>query len=105
MDASTGKIIIEYLKQVSEKYNDFEGAYIFGSYARGTYHDDSDIDLALVFSTLDDARRFNVQVQLLLLASRTDTRIEPHPFSHDDFHSNKPFSVEIKRTGKEIRVE
>lgn len=65
-----------------------------------TYHDKSDIDLALVFGTLDDASRFDVQVQLLILASLIDTRIDPYPISHNDFHSHKPFSVEITRTGK-----
>jgi hypothetical protein len=38
----------------------------------------------------------------MLLASQIDTRIEPHPISHNDFHSDNPFVVEIKKTGFEI---
>jgi hypothetical protein len=38
----------------------------------------------------------------MLLASQIDTRIEPHPISHKDFHSDNPFVVEIKKTGFEI---
>ncbi len=52
-----------------------------------------DIDLALIFSDLDSSNRFDIQVQLMMLASQIDTRIEPHPISHDDFQSNNPFVV------------
>jgi predicted nucleotidyltransferase len=55
MDAATVKTITEYLCRVRENYADFEGAYVFGSYARGNYTADSDIDLALVFTTLNDS--------------------------------------------------
>jgi uncharacterized protein len=102
MDASTVKTVTEYIDRVREKYADFEGAYVFGSYARGNYNADSDIDLALIFKSLSDAQRFDVQVQLILLASRIDNRIEPHPISHEDFYSQNPFAVEIKRTGKKM---
>jgi len=51
---------------------------------------------------LEDYDRFEMQVQLLLLASEYDTRIEPHPISKEDFNSQIPFACEIERTGIEI---
>jgi len=36
------------------------------------------------------------------LAAQIDSRIEPHPISHDDFDSGNPFVVEIKKTGIEV---
>ena len=66
---------------------------------------DSDIDLAVIFSQLIDAERFDIQVQLLLTASQFDSRIEPHPFSVDDFYSGNPFAEEIKRTGLELLAD
>ena len=102
MLASLYILSLEYIKLIQQKYPDIEGVYVFGSYARGNSNQDSDIDLALIFKNLDDSKRFDVQVQLMLLASQIDTRIEPHPISHDDFDSDNPFVVEIKKTGLEL---
>ena len=102
MDKAINKTITNYIKLIQQKYPDFESVYVFGSYARGNSNQDSDIDLALIFKNLDDSNRFDVQVQLMLLASQIDTRIEPHPISHNDFYSNNPFVIEIKKTGFEI---
>jgi predicted nucleotidyltransferase len=102
MDKAIDRTITDYIKLIQQKYSDFESVYVFGSYARGNPNQDSDIDLAIIFKDLDDSKRFDVQVQLMLLASQIDTRIEPHPISHKDFHSDNPFVVEIKKTGFEI---
>lgn len=105
MDKTINNKITKYIKLIREEYTDFEGVYLFGSYARGNSNQDSDIDLALIFKNLDDSKRFDVQVQLMILASKIDTRIEPHPISHDDFFSENPFVVEIKKTGIELMEE
>lgn len=102
MDKNIDITIATYLNLVKEKFSDIESAYIFGSYAKGKSTDDSDIDIALIFTNLDDSRRFDIQVQLMLLAAQVDSRIEPHPISHDDFNSGNPFVVEIKKTGIEV---
>jgi hypothetical protein len=38
----------------------------------------------------------------MILASEIDSRIEPHPFSLDDFQFGNPFASEIMKTG--IRI-
>jgi predicted nucleotidyltransferase len=102
MDKAINRTITDYIKLIQQKYSDVESVYVFGSCARGNSNQDSDIDLAIVFKDLDDSKRFDVQVKLMLLASQIDTRIEPHPISHNDFYSGNPFVVEIKKTGFEI---
>jgi len=102
MDKNINIKIAKYLDLIKEKFSDIERAYLFGSYAKGKSTDDSDIDVALIFTNLDDSRRFDIQVQLMLLAAQIDSRIEPHPISHDDFNSGNPFVVEIKKTGIEV---
>ena len=102
MDKAINKTITDYIKLIQQEYSDFESVYVFGSIAKGNSDQDSDIDLAIIFRDLDDSKRFDVQVQLMLLASQIDTRIEPHPISHNDFFSDNPFVVEIKKTGFEI---
>jgi uncharacterized protein len=99
MDKKIDIAVNEYLDLIKGKFPDIESAYLFGSYAKGKFTDDSDIDIALIFKNLDDARRFDIQVQLMLLAAKIDSRIEPHPISHDDFNSGNPFVAEIKKTG------
>ena len=76
----------------------------FGSYAKGNSNQDSDIDLALIFNELDDSKRFDIQVQLMLMASQIDSRIEPHPISFNDLNSGNPFVEEILNTGIEIQA-
>ena len=102
MDKNIDIAITKYLELIKENFSDIERAYLFGSYAKGKSTDDSDIDLALIFTNLDDSRRFDIQVQLMLLAAKIDSRIEPHPISHEDFNSGNPFANEIKKTGIEI---
>ncbi|NMC86882.1 MAG: nucleotidyltransferase domain-containing protein [Candidatus Moranbacteria bacterium] len=102
MDKSIDNAITRYIQLIKERYPEIENAYLFGSYAKGKSTDDSDIDLALIFTRLDDSRRFEIQVQLMLLAAQIDSRIEPHPISLEDFNSGNPFVSEIKKTGIEV---
>lgn len=102
MDKNIDTTIAKYLKLIKAKYSNIEKVYLFGSYAKGKSTDDSDIDIALVFTNLDDSKRFDIQVQLMMLAAQIDSRIEPHPISHNDFNSENPFVAEIKKTGIEV---
>jgi predicted nucleotidyltransferase len=103
MDAKINNAIEYYLKLIRQEYIGIERVFLFGSYAKGRQNLDSDIDVALVFRELDDSDRFDIQVQLMLIASQIDSRIEPHPISSSDFISGSPFAVEIQRTGIEIK--
>lgn len=78
-----------------------DAAYLYGSRVRGPAREWSDIDLAVIST---DFRRdlFEERVMLLRLAAKVDDRIEPHPFTPDDFIPANPIADEIRRTG--IRV-
>ncbi len=102
MDKNIDIAIANYLELIKEKYSNIESAYLFGSYAKGNSTEDSDIDIALIFTNLNDSQRFEIQVQLMLLAAEIDSRIEPHPISREDFSSGNPFIDEIKKTGIQI---
>ena len=62
------KIAEKYVGTVNQKYP-IEKAILFGSYAKGTEHTDSDIDLALVFDSVDDI--IDRQIELMKLFSVT----------------------------------
>lgn len=105
MDKKTVKSINDFISTVARQNPNLVTTYLFGSYAKKKQKKDSDIDLAMIIDQLSDTERFDVQVQLMLTASEFDMRIEPHPLSFEDFHSNNPFAAEIKRTGLEIKPQ
>jgi len=94
------EMIKKYINFLRENDFDIEKVYLFGSYAKGMVTEDSDIDLAVVFKELSDG--FDVQVQLMKLRRKFDTRIEPHPFKESDFNPSNPLAREILDTGLEI---
>lgn len=85
-----------FLRTVNEHYP-VEAAYLFGSYAKGTNHPDSDIDLAIVFSKVDDI--LQLQIALMRIREDKDLLIEPHPFSRSDFTNASPLAAEILQNG------
>jgi len=44
-----------------------------------------------------------MQVELMRLRRKIDSRIEPHPFRESDFDISNPIVYEILKYGKEIR--
>ena len=103
MDKKTNNIIRDYILTVANQIPGFVTAYLFGSFAKNKQRPESDIDIALIIDNLKDSEKFDFQVQLMLLASQFDSRIEPHPFSKQDLSSDNPFVHEIKKTGIEIK--
>ena len=75
--------------------------YLYGSYAKNTFHADSDIDLA-VFWDRDDIDGLDEDVQLRMLSWDVDLRIEPHSFARTDFDEADPFVWETIATGERI---
>jgi predicted nucleotidyltransferase len=104
MDKTINRTVKKYINSVAKLQPGLITAYLFGSYAKNNQRTDSDIDVALVIDNLPDNDRFNIQVQLMILASKIDNRIEPHPISKEDIISRNPFAVEILRTGIELKI-
>lgn len=94
------KIAALYANKISKKFQ-VESVLIFGSFAKGTNHPDSDIDLAIIFKSISNV--FDLQVELMCLRSDDDLLIEPHPFSTADLNTPGPLLKEILEHGIEIR--
>lgn len=103
MDKGINQTIVDFLNHIKMSNIDFNQDYVFGSYAKNKQKIDSDIDLALIFNdSKKDIDFFDLQVELLVLASDIDTSIEPHPISLDNFKVNNPLAKEILDYGTEI---
>jgi uncharacterized protein len=94
------KIAGQYAAAINQRY-DFLKIILFGSYAKGNYHEDSDIDIAIVFKDFNNL--IKMQVELMKLRRKIDSRIEPHPFRESDFDISNPIVYEIIKYGQEIR--
>jgi len=90
---------VKAYKTLLKDYFPIESVYLFGSYAKNTQHEDSDIDVAIVVSHID-ADFFTVNPLLWKLRRQIDHRIEPLLIEKD--HDHADFLSEIKRNGIEI---
>ena len=72
------KIINSFLEEIQKKYR-IDNAYLYGSFAKGTFNKWSDIDIAIVSSDFS-GDLFEDRLSLMRLASTIDDRIEPRPF-------------------------
>lgn len=100
MDKKQALVIAQrFLDLVAEKYA-VEKAYLFGSFAKGTQHSDSDVDIAIVLDSSSDI--IDIQIDLMKIRRKIDLCIEPHPILLADFHKNEPLANEIINYGIEI---
>ena len=90
-----------YVDNVCKKY-ELKQAFVFGSYARGNYHADSDIDVAVVLKNVPNL--FDAQVDLMQMRKDGDLQIKPHTFRDTDFTADDPFVYEILQAGLQLYV-
>jgi predicted nucleotidyltransferase len=92
----------KYAGAVKANFN-FIKVILFGSYAKGTHNDDSDIDIAVIFKDYDNL--IDMQLELMKLRRKIDSRIEPHPFRESEFDISDPVVNEIVKYGEEIKIK
>jgi predicted nucleotidyltransferase len=78
-------------------------SFLFGSFAKETQKEESDIDIALVLGNMSDF--FDTQRLLRQIRRQIDLRIEPHPIAEDQFNAQNPLAVEIQKTGIELGLK
>ena len=100
MDKTDAINIIQQYAEVLRTKFDFQKIILFGSCVNGSSHEDSDIDVAVVF--LDYDNRFDMQLELMKLTIQIDSRIEPHPFRENEFNPSNPFVKNIVNYGMEV---
>jgi predicted nucleotidyltransferase len=97
MDKTDALNIAQKYAEIVKNVFDFQKVILFGSHVRGNSRQESDIDIAVVFS--DYNNRLDRQLELMKLTRNVDTRIEPHPFREKEFETSNPFVNEIQKTG------
>ena len=88
------EIAKRYKKLVAEKLP-VKALYIYGSYSKGTYNENSDIDIAVVVDKLSD-NYFDDTPVLWKLRRKISNLIEPILLIEDN---NNPLYCDIMKTG------
>ncbi len=100
MDKSDAvKIARQYASVIKTNY-DCKQVFLFGSYIKGTNHEESDIDIAVILKEFENS--MDIQLELMRLRRKIDSRIEPHPFREKDFNMTNPVVNEILKHGQRI---
>ncbi len=103
VDESVVKTVQVYLRAVQNQGIPVKCGVIFGSHAAGRTHQWSDIDLLVVSSKFDTARRRQDIDTLWHTAARTDNRIEPIPVGERQFEEDDSSAIiEIARREGQI---
>ncbi len=99
MNSSIQKIAKRYVKVVKDSGVPVTNAFLFGSYAKGNSHKDSDIDVCIVSNIFSDDY-IEEAVKLRRLAFTVDNRIEPIPFTELDMQNKySSLASEISKYG------
>ena len=100
---------IETIKIEAKQYADevrntlpVEKVFLFGSYAKGTADELSDVDIAFFINNFNGKTRVEIGVELLRLTHRYNAYIEPLVFHFSEIAKGNPFVNEIIYTGLEI---
>ena len=95
-------------KEAREYANDvrrtlpIDSAYLFGSYAKGTATEWSDVDVCFFVTDYDGKSRVDIIFELLKLCRRRKAPFEPLAFEAAELERDNPFVNEVLRTGIEI---
>lgn len=82
-------------KAILSEHMSLKAVYLYGSYSKGNYNADSDIDIAVVVDNLSD-NYFEDTPLLWRLKRKVSNLIEPVLLTED---KDNPFYADITRTG------
>lgn len=92
--------INEFIKEIKKHYN-ITTIILFGSYAKGTENEDSDIDIAVISDDFEDI--YECMANLMGMTWDIDVRIEPHPIKKKDFDEESDYFIkEVINTGIKV---
>ncbi|MCL2320366.1 MAG: nucleotidyltransferase domain-containing protein [Treponema sp.] len=99
-------ILEQYITDVRNKMS-IDKVYLYGSYAKGTNQEGSDIDICFFSHDFETRRSFDVLAELFFLKTKYDKEllIEPNAFPTSELNNDNPFVKEILRTGREITFQ
>jgi len=96
------KTVRNYAKEINDAGVNLHKVIMFGSFAKGTQHQWSDIDVALVADNFTGVSFLDKKLFPYIGIKKPYIRIEAITYPTDYFQESDPFIEEIKNTGIEI---
>ena len=91
-----------YVKDVKNTLP-IDRVFLFGSYAKGTQTDQSDIDICFFSSSFESMLSIDIMTQLFRLTRKyKGVDIEPRGFPSSELENDNPFVKERLQTGIEL---
>ena len=97
------EIVIKYIQELSKDIT-IDKVIIFGSYAKNSYNEDSDIDIAIFSKDFKDSSKIEDMSFLLIKTSGLGIDLQPQPFTLEDYSNPEGLVKEILNTGVELKV-
>ena len=96
-------IVQQYIADV-KRAMPIDKVYMYGSYAKGTQRENSDVDLCFFSQAFESRRSLDILTELFYLKIKYDKEllIEPNALPSSELYNDNPFVKEILRTGREI---
>ena len=94
-------VLKRFLERLEHENIKVKKAIIFGSYAKGTFNEWSDIDLAIVSDDFVGNRVLDKERMIKSIVD-INTSISPLPYRPEDFDESDLFVKEIIETGVQI---
>jgi predicted nucleotidyltransferase len=103
---TVNRIVRQYINDVKKKMP-IDRVYLYGSYAKGTPRDGSDVDLCFFSKEFESKRTWDVLYELFRIKVKYDDvlLLEPNAFPTSELENDNPFVKEVLRTGHEILPE
>ena len=99
---TVNEIINSYVEDVKNAMS-IDRIFLFGSYAKGTATDQSDIDLCFFSRSFENQTSIDIMKQLFRLTRKyKGIDIEPRGFATSELENDNPFVKEILHTGREL---
>jgi predicted nucleotidyltransferase len=94
-----------YLRDLAQYYQ-LDRVILFGSFAQGTFHKDSDVDLAIFSPDITEENEINIMADLMIRAMPYKLDIQPlvFPLADYDDATNDFIQKEIVARGIEIPI-
>ena len=102
VDESIVNIVKKYIKELESKGLSFYKVILYGSHAKGTADEDSDIDVLLISNLFDEDKDKYIQT-VWMTDIGTDNRIEPYMMGEKRFMTGwSPLIDAAKYEGVEV---
>jgi predicted nucleotidyltransferase len=95
------ELIKRYVGELRKRKINIDAAYFFGSCVKGSAHEWSDIDVALLTDSFS-GDSFDFTFNLMKIARDIDAAIEPHPYLTSEFTPDNPRAREVLKSGERV---